>query len=82
MSKQNALGIDSKKGGIRESFIGMSNVIKEKELKNKLVATVARQRSTTKSTDECGADSLNITADTVDSYEVHPHEVFPRILLL
>jgi hypothetical protein len=82
MSKQNALGIDSKKGGIRKSFIGMSNVIKEKELKNKLVATVARQRSTTKSTDECGADALNITADTVDSYEVHPHEVFPRILLL
>jgi len=82
MSKQNALGIDSKKGGIRESFIGMSNVIREKELKNKLVATVARQRSTTKTTDECGADALNITADTVDSYEVHPHEVFPRILLL
>lgn len=80
MSKQNALGIDSKKGGIRESFIGMSNVIREKELKNKLVATVARQRSTTKSTDE--ADALNITADTVDSYEVHPHEVFPRILVL
>jgi hypothetical protein len=75
--KRDALDIHNRRGSVKKSFGAMSSTPvlskRERSIKNKLVAyTVSKVRSSKKS-GKVKLDTLNITADTIDSYEVHPN---------
>eukprot|EP00984_Skeletonema_dohrnii_P004471 scaffold1586_cov126-Skeletonema_dohrnii-CCMP3373.AAC.5 len=75
--KRDALNIH-KRRGVQQSAMRSVPTLnrRERSFKNKLVAnTISRVRSLKKG-GKVDLDALNVTSDTVDSYEVHPEKEF------
>ncbi|KAL7428940.1 hypothetical protein ACHAXM_001481 [Skeletonema potamos] len=78
MYKRDALNIHTRKGSVKASLGAISSMPalskRERSIKNTLVA-ISKARSSKKA-GKVNLDTLNITADTIDSYEVRQEKNF------
>lgn len=75
--KRDALNIHKRKGVQQSAMRSVSTLNRrERSFKNKLVANTISRVKSLKKGGKVDLDALNVTSDTIDSYEVHPEKEF------